>query len=531
MDERDAPAANSPAVPRFERADWIAVAVLVAISLAIRVPFRSRFAYHWDSAQFALAIQHFDVSLSLPHLPGYFLYVMLGRLVNLIVGEPHASLVWMSVVAGAALAGLGYLLATALWGRDCGLVTGCLLASSPLCWFQSEVALTTIIDSAIVTAAALVCWRAIGRGGGWPWVFTMAVMFAFDAGVRPQTSPALFVLWLYTFSKFPRGRRRRVLVGLLLVALFCAAWFVPMVQLSGGLGRYLRLYPPRMRMNASLTPWSGGTEALSVDVAFIVCSCWIGLLGAGLLGGLEVMLRVVRRTDARASYVRYHDQLWLLAVWIVPMVALGFAAFTTMPGYVLNYFPAVAILAGFAVTRLVGRIAPVGHQYRLVLGLAIACITMINSAVFLLPPQYTQALRAGLPLNTAHIREHDQQLARWFQAIRQTYRPDEVVICHYGQSFLWGFRHFQYYLPEYENVLLTPDRALPPPLDKALWCATNRSVEFISKFEPRGRRKLLLVVPPGGSVELFAKAFDVTSARKWNISEGAPLYILTTTAK
>ena len=109
---------------KFGRRDWLAAAILFAVSLAIRVPFRSHFAYHWDSAQFALAIEHFDVSLSLPHRPGYFLFIMLGRIANLFVGNPHTSLMWVNMVAGAALVALGYLLGAALFGRHCGWVTG-----------------------------------------------------------------------------------------------------------------------------------------------------------------------------------------------------------------------------------------------------------------------------------------------------------------------------------------------------------------------------------------------------------------------
>ena len=37
-----------------------------------------------------------------PQAPGYFLYIMLGRLVNSFVGDPHASLVWISVAFGSA---------------------------------------------------------------------------------------------------------------------------------------------------------------------------------------------------------------------------------------------------------------------------------------------------------------------------------------------------------------------------------------------------------------------------------------------
>src|ERR1039457_762807 len=122
MQEKSAALTRSEAVERFERRDWLAAAILFAVSLAIRVPFRSHFSYHWDSAQFALAIEHYDISLSLPHEPGFFLFVMLGRMVNLLVGDPHTSLVWMNMVAGAGLVALGYLLGAALFSRDCGWV-------------------------------------------------------------------------------------------------------------------------------------------------------------------------------------------------------------------------------------------------------------------------------------------------------------------------------------------------------------------------------------------------------------------------
>src|SRR5260221_5394758 len=116
--------------------DWPTTIALFVAALALRVPFRSRYAYHWDGAQFALAMEHYDLRLGQPHAPGYFLYVLLGRLVNILVGDPHASLVWLSVVAGAALVPLGFLLATALYGRACGVAAGAILATSPLCWFH-----------------------------------------------------------------------------------------------------------------------------------------------------------------------------------------------------------------------------------------------------------------------------------------------------------------------------------------------------------------------------------------------------------
>jgi hypothetical protein len=79
--------------------------------------------------------------------------------------------------------------------------------------------------------------------------------------------------------------------------------------------------------------------------------------------------------------------------------------------------------------------------------------------------------------------------------------------------------------------LLTTDRALPPPLDKKLWYATGRHVEFVDRFELRGRREVILIVPPGLTIGVFTNVFDVTTARKWEIPGSPPLYILTPTAE
>lgn len=514
---------------RFERRDWLAAAILFGASLALRVPFRSHLAYHWDSAQFALAIEHFDVSLSLPHRPGYFLFILLGRIVNIFLGDPHTSLLWVNMIAGAGLVALGYLLGAALFGRDCGWVTGAILATSPLCWFQSEVVFSTLLDSLLVVATILVCWRAIGRGGGWPWVVAMGTMLALEAGVRQQTTPMLCPVWLYTFWKLPRPRWHRFAVGVLVAGVLCTAWLIPMVQLSGGLGTYLRLYPERVRMDAPLTPFGGGGfEVVMRNLAFVTGCCWIGLLLAGVLAAAEVFAWLTGNGDKWGAIANRRAELQFLAWWIVPMMLFGIVVITVMPGYTLCYFPGLAILVGLALRRLVQRInRSFGRQCHRGLVMVVSGITVVNVAVFCLSPTGSTWWRADLHLTAADIRQHDQQLGRWFQAIREKYRPDEAVICNHGQSYFFGIRQFQYYLPEYENWLLTTDRALRPPFNTKLWRAKDRWVEFMDRFELRGHKTIILVVPPGGSVDEFAQSLDVHKVKKWEIPDSAPLYTLT----
>ena len=132
-------------VERFERQDWIAATMIFAACIGLRIPFRSELAYHWDSVQFMLALNDFNVSLSQPHAPGYFLYVMLGRLANFFVGDPHASLMWMSVVFGSALPAVMYLLGAAMFNRRTGLAAALFAATSAQVWFHSCVALNYIV--------------------------------------------------------------------------------------------------------------------------------------------------------------------------------------------------------------------------------------------------------------------------------------------------------------------------------------------------------------------------------------------------
>ncbi|HVM61146.1 MAG TPA: glycosyltransferase family 39 protein [Verrucomicrobiae bacterium] len=541
MQENSARVTGSEPVEKFAPRDWWIAAALIVVSLAIRVPFRSHFTYHWDSALFALAVENYNVSLAQPHVPGFFLYVMLGRAVNLIVGDPHASLVWMSVVAGALLPGVGYLLGAALFGRDCGLVTGSLLASSPLCWFQSEVALTTIVDSALVTTTVLTCWRAARRGGSWAWVVAMAVMLSAVAGVRQQTAVVLCPLWLYSFGRFSSPRWPKLLAGALMVGLLCGAWFIPMVELSGGLGAYLRLYPGRVRVNGADSIWNWGIgKVLAERTAFVVGDCWAGLSAAALLAATE-FVSWVRTGESRGRAVTQRaEQLRFLAIWIVPMYLFGVVMVAPVPGHILNYYPGVVILVGLALSRLVQRMAG-GLEWRQWTGrtnphgsaavVVIAVVTLVNVGVFLLPPRQTAWLRSGIPLTADEIREHDRHLACWLEAIRAKYRPDDVLICHYRQYLSWGFRLFQYHMPDYENCLLTPDRAIAPALTNKLWYARDRRVEFADRFELRGRKELILVVAPGQTVEAFTNVFDVSLARRWDIPGCSPLYTLSLPAE
>src|SRR5680860_639486 len=64
-----------------------------------RFIFRSQYLFHWDSVQFALALNSFDISHHQPHPPGYILYIYLGKVINWFTHDAHLALILLSILA------------------------------------------------------------------------------------------------------------------------------------------------------------------------------------------------------------------------------------------------------------------------------------------------------------------------------------------------------------------------------------------------------------------------------------------------
>jgi hypothetical protein len=513
---------------KLHGSDVALAALLFAAGVALRVPFRSQFAYHWDSAQYALAVGEYNIRISQPQAPGFYWYVLLGRLVNYFVGEPHAALVWLSVIAGAWLAAVGYLLATSMFGRKCGMGTGLILLTSPLCWFHSEIALTNIVDSALVVSFVFVCWRTIQYGATWCRILALAALLAAVAGVRQQSAPVLIPLWLYVLCGFTRLRGWKLLYANALAIGLSLFWFVPTIKSAGGLAPYLDLLRLKSQFDAPRTVWGGGgVGALVTDLYWVGRACWAGMLVAGIIAIVEVVQWLVfKEASAKVLFCRSNKaQLCVLTLWIVPMLVFGLFMYVALPGHVLSFFPALVVLASLGLTRFSrGVAASVAGNVSWVLSGVLAIIIVSNVTVFVFSPRGVGPLLAGLPLTGVEIREHDAKLSTCFQMIRQNWPSKNVIICHRREDFYWGFRQFEYHLPEYRNVLLGADGSLPGVLGKRKWFGYDRHTTFPSEMTFPTGQDILIVVPPGESIDKFKTYIDL-HAISLVMDEGLKLYL------
>ena len=490
----------------LRRSDWWSAAGVFVVALAVRVPFRSQFAYHWDSAEFALAINHYNVALSQPHAPGYFLYVMMGRLVNWFVGDPHASLVWMSVVAGSSLTAVMYLLGAAMFGRRTGVAAGLFSMTSPQIWFHSCVALTYVVDGFLVCAVVLLLWRAMQRGYRCSDAAAIGCVLAVVGGVRPQTVPGLTPLTVYVLWRAVDRRFSKLAVAFCVCVIGTLAWLVPVLRISGGWRVCAEVFHRHALHNAPLTFAGGGIDALLWNVFFAGLSCWNGLvLGTVLLvGALITRLRMPssRKKDWDAAH---GEALRVLALWVGPMMAMGTAvAFTRYPGYVLSYLPAWIILTAVVAAQLQRRWMYVGVTI-------IVCAT--NAFAFTAWPRNWDKMFVGTGRTAREIREHDQELNQMVHAIRSQLNPQETAVCHAHEYLPLGLRHLQLYLPEFEQYQLAVDPAMLSPADKPMMRIRGGQLDFTREIDLTGKRVLALVVPRGISLEDYARYFDVRGAK------------------
>jgi len=477
--------------------------------------------YNWDAVQFALALSEYDVGKHQPHPPGYILYVVLGRLVNAWLGDPAAAYVLLAVVFSGLTTFVVYFLARTIYERTTALAAASLLAVSPLFWFYGSVGLTYAGEALFASTVAYFAYRALQGSRVDAWLG--AVYLGLAAGMRQSLLVLLFPLWLGAVAVGLRSRAVVALGGALLVGAVLT-WFLPMIWLTGGFGRYLAAATELA--DAAVRPTSivsGPLETTLAMARHLLESILVGL-GPLVLAGLLV-----------GWYVRRHGfrrREWFLLGWTLPPIAVYTLVHFGQAGYVLAFLPALVIFLSRVLVTALGCAAGTLRHPRAAAALtaaAVAVVVLVNGAFFVSArpvsrdfdtPRPTWVRRAQddafdwiLSRTAAALREHEDVVRTFVGAIRGLYPPeDTVVITEQGnpRTYPW-FRHAMFYLPEYETYELQTGGLAPgyraarrivtmatvPERDIRLPARVKRLVWFVDHWSPD------MVQPPGlAEVEL-----------------------------
>jgi Dolichyl-phosphate-mannose-protein mannosyltransferase len=412
------------------------------LTLLTRLPFRSRFLYDHDSVQFALGMRDYDVYLNQPHPPGYFLYVNTARLINYFVQDANVSLIWVSIVASALTVAVIYNLGSAIFGRREGWWAALVTTTSPLFWFFGEVALTYVVAACFAALAGLLTWRLLNRCDRSIYLFPVVLGVA--AGFRQDLLVFLGPLWLIGFAK---ANRRTFAIALLLLLLTLMLWFVPMLIATGGSARYFSALSELWQYNnAPQSVWHS-----QVASPFDTLLTLLGFLSYGVGIGTIFLLFSVYAIFRTGEWRRLAgNKLLFFASWLAP--ALLFFGLVFIPPYKYSYglviVPAFLLLTPPAVRNALGALKNVTGFSKLngvhAPTFILALIVGANSIVFCL---------AGSGFSVSGLRTHDRLLAAIFSGIRNNFPSQSTVILGRQRSTFSGYRHIQYYLPEYPVYL------------------------------------------------------------------------------
>lgn len=405
------------------------IAVLVVLT---RLPFVGRILYNWDSVNYAQALRRFDVAHAMPQFPGYILYVGLARLVHAVVPDPQTALTGISVVSSGLAAAALYALGRMMGGRSRGVLSAALLATSPLFWFYSDIAVPHILDCVfIIVAVALAYQLRLGRAA---LAIPAAIWLGLAGGLRPQTQ--MFLMPVMAYGAWRLGWRRAI-AALAVLVLVDLAWFVPLVQLSGGLRKYLtiqREYSHYFISSSSVLEGAGlhGLANNSWKLTKYTLFAW-GLALLPALFAFGVLLRSGRLARAwRDERVR----VWTL--WLLPAVLFYALVHMGQSGMTLVFLPALMLPSAVGLEFAIRSRPALGR------GLAGALLAA-NAASFVIAPE--RPLGDRLKLLTADtLRAHDARYVTCFEAIRTRFPSAHTVVV----STAWCYP--QYYLPEYRLI-------------------------------------------------------------------------------
>jgi len=223
--------------------------VLTLALLATRLPFIAKYLFNWDSGQFALALDVFNISFHQPHPPGYFLYVVVAKIFNLVLNNPNLSYIIENIIF-FILAVFVFLKLSRLVFKNNQIawVASVVLIFNPVVWFYSNIAAVYMVDLFFSLFFVLLAWQITFENTK---NIKRILMFSFVLGLSVGFRQTLLIffapLWLlalifyYLKIKNKKDFLKIFSKAIVILIIGILIWLIPVASLSGGIENYLSL--------------------------------------------------------------------------------------------------------------------------------------------------------------------------------------------------------------------------------------------------------------------------------------------------
>lgn len=433
----------------------IVLAILVIVS---RAPFVTKYLFNWDAVQFALALEHFDISQHQPHPPGYIIYVGLGSVVNSLFHNANTSFIIISILGSCLATLLCYYVALEITRRrSFSFLLSALFLSNPFVWFFGEITSTYIFDAVFALLFALLTLRII-RKKEWSSFYWFTFFIALAGGVRESLIILFLPLYLFSYAillKHHGFQIARFVTMVFIGSVTVATWLIPLLALSGGWHTYWSTTTNQLSQAAQGTSIFKGVpfavvsgqvkNVLKISLAILYILLFIPTIG--------VVVAFFSKQRLKYFFQEHRLVVLLFVLWFAPSFFVYSFIHLGQAGYLMTIAPALILLSGFFLLIIPWR------------GFGILCV-VLQCGVFLVPLAYpdlsSQMGKNNYWLgyfNVRKLQNHDKELSGIIDAIRAYIPKDTILVTEKGFRYRSGeswvrntteyFREVEYYLPEY----------------------------------------------------------------------------------
>lgn len=417
-------------------------AVLALLAVASRTFLAPRYLYHFDAANFALAMDEFNPALHQPQPPGYPLFVGLLRLLHAILPDPQHTLIAAGLVGTGVALVLLKLLGDRIFGPPAGALAVAAMVFHPAFWFGGVTNQVRVWMAVCSVTVALLAWRAIQPGRQVAWFLGACVALGLLAGFRPAIAVQLLPLLGFAWWRSGAGGGQLALGGGLL-GVSMLPWILVAAAASGGLTPWALSmwgYANEQFQGSSL---AFGAPAKGAWQMFRQAAVW-NLLG--VLSWIWILALLRRNPFSRL-------QAAFLATWFLPVFLFSALIHIGDPDQALGSIPATCVVGGAALAAGIPRVRLVPVA---------ALVASLNLLLFFAPPG-----RLARACSYQAVHRIDLRTRVVLSRIRDLHTKGAHCIEYEASVPTW--RQVGYYFPsDYVRVggpdpfLLHQNRRIPP---------------------------------------------------------------------
>ncbi|MDD3284854.1 MAG: DUF2723 domain-containing protein [Patescibacteria group bacterium] len=438
----------------------LSIIILSIITIITRIPFVSKYLFEWDSVQFALGMENFNIIHHQPHPPGYFFYIYSAKLLNFLIKNPNYSLIAVNIILCVVAAIIFFIICNKIFqNKLISFFASIIFITNPFVWFHSEFANVYMIDCLFSLIYFYLSYLIFIEKKNYTYLFS----FLFAIGIGFRQSLIIFFSPLYIFSiiyflLYHKRSIKKILINIIIFVVTNLFWILPTIYLSGGFAEFWNVTKFQYSSTSSQTSIFNLNKLLTTaKQTFNTIKLF--LYSGGIISFILLYYIILRKIKfAKKTKI-------LLLLWFLPSFLFYCLIHLGKVGYIMTIAPIIPIVGIWIIYTT----KSLTKKYIIIF---IIIIIQLIFFLFDLEPKNTKLNHllinvSPYKINTQTIKYNDSRLREIITSLEK-YDPKDTIILSEGDSpyimqrtnFIKDIRHLNYYLPQHYIYYLFNDKSI-----------------------------------------------------------------------